>query len=210
MTGKWVVKNWDGTVAGVTGGDRLSFEDLSRNRHDTNNKSTAAAPSKPGNNSSSSNNSSSNNNQSSNESSIGNRSLPEGDDPTGPPQQRRPFARVDGIAKESPAEDAGMKVGDRVTLFGSLDADNNDRLRALAKLVPEVAGQRGTIRLVVLRRRGAGEDDGGDDDDDKSSNNKNEYGDETKWERLALSLRPRPFAGRGLLGCHIVPCAASD
>jgi len=61
-----------------------------------------------------------------------------------------------------------------------------------------------------LRPRGAGEDDGDDDDDDKSSNNKNEYGDETKWERLALSLRPRPFAGRGLLGCHIVPCAASD
>merc|ERR1712194_965544 len=55
-TGKWVVKNWDGSVSGVAGGDRLRFETLSQNREisdgtDTN-SSTPVSPAR--NNSSSS------------------------------------------------------------------------------------------------------------------------------------------------------------
>ena len=105
---------------------------------------------------------------------------------------KRPFAKVNGIANESPAEEAGMKVGDLVTMFGSLDVHNNNRLRALAKLVPEVASERGSIRLQVLRPKSV-----------ESANT--DFEDDTQWERLTLSLRPRPFSGRGLLGCHIVP-----
>ena len=33
MTGKWVVQNWDGSVAGVKDGDRIRFDDLSKNRN---------------------------------------------------------------------------------------------------------------------------------------------------------------------------------
>jgi hypothetical protein len=177
-TGKWVVKNWDGSVAGVAGGDRLRFENLSPNREipdgtDTN----TSTPISPARNSSRS-------------------SLPtaSGDESrltvSSPPC---PFAKVDGIAKESPAEEAGLQVGDLVTQFGSLHAKNHERLRALAKFVPEVAGEGGTIQLVVLRQLG------------DSERQNTDYDDETKWEKLKLSLRPRPFSGRGLLGCHILP-----
>jgi len=178
VTGKWVVMNWDGSVAGVAGGDRLRFDNLSRNRDASNstasNTGTTSSSTRTGGITTESSNSI-------------NRPSTSGDG-SGP---KRPFAKVDGIAKESPAESAGMKVGDLVTLFGTLHAHNNDRLRALAKLVPQVAAERGTIQLVVLRRL--------------SSGHNTDYDDENKWETLTLSLRPRPFSGRGLLGCHIIP-----
>ncbi len=178
VTGKWVVKNWDGSVSGVAGGERLSFENLSQNRDDTSNSDKGHKASSVEVNSS----------RAESVPTEGNR----GDDSRIPSVPRRPFAKVDGIASESPAEEAGMKVGDLVTLFGSVNADNHNRLRTLAKLVPHVAGQGGSIQLVVLRSR-----DGGIHNTD--------YEDETKWESHALSLRPRPFSGRGLLGCHIIP-----
>jgi C-terminal processing protease CtpA/Prc len=175
--------NWDGSVAGVAGGDRLRFENLSRNRDVSD--STA---SNTGTTSSSTRTSGITTESSS---SISRPSASGDGSGTSVVPPKRPFAKVDGIVKESPAESAGMKVGDLVTLFGTLHAQNNDRLRALAKLVPQVAAERGTIQLVVLRRL-------------SSSHNTN-YDDENKWETLTLSLRPRPFSGRGLLGCHIIP-----
>lgn len=178
-TGKWVVKNWDGSVSGVAGGDRLRFENLSQNREISDGTDTnSSTPVSPARNSSSSS------------------SLPtaSGDESritvSSPPC---PFAKVDGIVKESPAEEAGLQVGDLVTQFGSLHVKNHEQLRALAKFVPEVAGEGGTIQLVMLRQLG------------DSERQNTDYDDETKWEKLKLSLRPRPFSGRGLLGCHIIP-----
>ena len=180
VTGKWVVKNWDGSVSGVAGGDNLRFENLSQNRESPN--STSSTQSATTSDISASHKPAATGNS--------NSTLPES---LGHEPLRRPFAKVNGIASESPAEDAGMKVGDLVTLFGSLHFDNSDRLRALAKLVPEVAGEGGTIKLAVLRPRAA------------EGENNTDFEDETKWEKLTLSLRPRPFSGRGLLGCHIIP-----
>ena len=159
----------------MTGGDRLSFEKLSENRENNSNSNQGNKASSTGVNSAGGESVATEGNSSS-ESRI--RSVP-----------RQPFAKVDRIASESPAEEAGMKVGDLVTLFGSVNANNHNRLRALAKLVPEVAGQGGTIQLVVLRSRTDGIQN-------------MDYEDETKWETHTLSLRPRPFSGRGLLGCR--------
>ena len=189
VTGKWVVKNWDGSVSGVIGGDRLRFENLSQNRAardgTTRTSSTGSGAGSNGNGP--------------NPTAGGGGSLPRASadgrgNPDNAPHRRQPFAKVDGIAKESPAEDAGMQVGDLVTRFGPLDAENHDRLRAVAKLVPEVAGEGGTIRLLVLRLRGG-----------KERSGKTDYNDDVVWEETALFLRPKPFSGRGLLGCHIIP-----
>lgn len=186
LTGKWVVMNWDGSVAGVEGGEALNFHDLSENREIHNRTS---------------------------QSSISSSSL-ENDTSDGPSagaaattnEKRRPFAKVDAVASDSPAAHAGIKVGDLVTRFGPLHADNHDRLRALARLVPDVAEEGGTIQLAVLRRSN-GSIDRAEDGDDSSSTN---YDDDRKWGALTLPLRPMPFSGRGLLGCHIVPCDLID
>mmetsp|Transcript_2866 Transcript_2866/g.7867 ORF Transcript_2866/g.7867 Transcript_2866/m.7867 type:complete len:328 (-) Transcript_2866:1664-2647(-) len=189
VTGKWVVKNWDGSVSGVAGGDRLRFENLSQNRAAVNDTSGVASSIGSGGGSI---------RNGSKATTDGSGSLLDASsDGRGAPDDaphRQPFARVDGIAKESPAEDAGMHVGDLVTRFGPLDVKNHDRLRAVAKLVPEVAGEGGTIRLLVLRFRG-----------EQKHSGDNDYNDEATWEEIALFLRPRPFSGRGLLGCHIIP-----
>jgi len=196
LTGKWVVMNWDGSVSGVPGGDQMTFADLSQNRKmmtditDSNNSAldgnvpaiTAG-----------------NNNNSSLPTTIDETTTASGS------QSTRPFAKVDAVADESPAEDAGMKVDDLVTRFGSLHANNHDRLRAVIYLVPEVAGEGGTIEIGVLRRRSGSGSGGNDDNTNDDDIDIGDYDDETQWEKLTLSLRPRPFSGRGLLGCHIVP-----
>uniref|UniRef100_A0A7S0UFW8 Nas2 N-terminal domain-containing protein n=1 Tax=Pseudo-nitzschia delicatissima TaxID=44447 RepID=A0A7S0UFW8_9STRA len=178
VTGKWVVMNWDGSVSGVAGGDNLSFENLSQNRDNSNSTESTQATSTSVATENSSNNSLPNSSMNGSGSAVAPRRLP--------------FAKINGIASESPAEESGMKVGDLVAVFGSVNAENHNRLRALAKLVPEVAGEGRTIQLVVLRSR-----------NDEHENT--DFDDETKWENHTLSLRPRPFSGRGLLGCHIIP-----
>eukprot|EP00536_Pseudo-nitzschia_multiseries_P007165 jgi/Psemu1/195003/e_gw1.165.39.1 len=179
VTGKWVVQNWDGSVAGIPDGESLNFQNLSVNReaHYRTSQSSISSSSENG-----------SDNQLA----------------TMTDEERRPFAMVDGITSESPAEAAGMKVGDLVTRFGPLHADNHDRLRALAKLLPDVAGEKGTIQLTVLRpKNGACSVEQMEVDEDEDSNK--DYNDESKWATVTLSLRPRPFSGRGVLGCHIVP-----
>lgn len=186
VTGKWVVKNWDGSVSGVTGGDGMSFENLSQNRNNASRVSSTGTEADGRSVGNGSNATVNNDTHLSSGSSSGTSS---------DSSNRQPFAKVDWIATESPAEYAGMKVGDLVTRFGPLDAKNNDQLRAVAKLVPEVAGDFGRIQLVVLRFRG----------DDNDRNNNTDYGDDAKWEKTILFLQPRPFSGRGLLGCRIIP-----
>jgi len=197
VTGKWVVMNWDGTVSGVAGGDRLRFENLSQNRGNSSNGTdsndgTQASSTRSGDHSMGAGPMvTENNNNSSRSSNLPTTIAASGDGSGTSDAPQPPFAKVNGITTESPAEDAGMQVGDLVTRFGPLHAKNNDRLRAMSILVPDVAGEGGRIQLVVLRRR--------------SSSSSTDYEDETKWEKLTLVLRPRPFSGRGLIGCHIVP-----
>jgi 26S proteasome non-ATPase regulatory subunit 9 len=164
------VKNWDGSVAGVNGGEQISFNDLSQNRD----ISAITEPSRT---------------------SVPVASVDESTSDTST-TSRRPFAKVDGVTRPSPAADAGMKVDDLIIRFGPLHADNNDRLRAVATLVPGVAEVNGKIQISILRRR---------QQSTSSEYNNVDYNDETQWEEAVLILHPRPFSGRGVLGCHIVP-----
>ncbi|KAM0694828.1 hypothetical protein Q7P36_005184 [Cladosporium allicinum] len=87
-----------------------------------------------------------------------------------------PFARVNTVVANSPADTAGMRAGDRVTRFGYVDWTNHERLGKVAQVVQNNENQ--TILVKVLR--------------------------EGQMVRLELTPR-RDWGGRGLLGCHLVP-----
>lgn len=136
-TGKWVVMNWDGSVAGVEGGEQRSFHELEKATVDevTNAVSRLATA-----------------------------------------QPLVPFARINFVSPESPAAKACMEENDLVLNFGGIDHTNHNDLAAIGALVPGVASENGEIELQILR-------DG---------------------SKLFLKLKPQPWHGRGLLGCHIV------
>jgi len=174
------VKNWDGTVAGVPDGSSRSFDDLSTSKSANSNtaanidggsgggstpRSTLAG--EPGGASSSS---------TAGNGTSGGQQCESDDD-------LKPFAKVNSVAADSPAYDAGLHVDDLIVKFGDIVVSSNstdDPIRAVGELVPVVAGQKGSVQVVVRR---------------KST---------TTTETERLTLEPRPWSGRGLLGCHIV------
>ncbi|XP_019956578.1 26S proteasome non-ATPase regulatory subunit 9 [Paralichthys olivaceus] len=86
-----------------------------------------------------------------------------------------PFARVDAVTQGSPACGAGLRVGDEVIEFGSVNTGNFQNLRNIAAVVQHSEGK--PLRVSVIR------------DDHK----------------VQMSLTPQRWSGRGLLGCNIVP-----
>jgi 26S proteasome non-ATPase regulatory subunit 9 len=106
-----------------------------------------------------------------------------------PPAALAPFAVVNSVAEGSPAGDAGLRKGDRILRFGSVNAELPDCMQAVARLVGRYEDVRSTspqlvssahtlqvrIPLVILRA-----------DSD---------------EQMLLPLTPRTWRGRGLLGC---------
>lgn len=88
-----------------------------------------------------------------------------------------PFAAVNSVAPDSPASAAGLEPGDLILRFGTVDASNHHDLRAVGELVPAAANERRSVPLLVSRSSTI----------------------------MRLSILPRPWSGRGLVGCHIVP-----
>lgn len=91
-----------------------------------------------------------------------------------------PFVVVNLVSPGSPAEEAGIQVRDLITSFGTITADNFKDLAQVGELVKN--SQNSQVRVNVKR------------------NNKVEE----------LILVPRTWAGRGLLGCNIVPLPSSS
>jgi 26S proteasome non-ATPase regulatory subunit 9 len=50
-----------------------------------------------------------------------------------------PFAKVNSVTPSSPAEQAGLKAGDRVTRFGTANWTNHERLSKVAQVVQQNA-----------------------------------------------------------------------
>lgn len=91
-----------------------------------------------------------------------------------------PFAKVNSVEPGSPANEAGLKVGDQIRRFGTAIWSNHERLR---KVGEEVQRNLGRPILVKVVRASSGGD-----------------------QELELRLTPRQgWGGRGSLGCHIVP-----
>ncbi|XP_068594677.1 26S proteasome non-ATPase regulatory subunit 9 [Brachionichthys hirsutus] len=86
-----------------------------------------------------------------------------------------PFARVDAVTQGSPACGAGLRVGDEVVEFGSVNAENFRNLQNIASVVQHSEGK--PLRIAVIR-------DG---------------------QKAQMSLTPQRWSGRSLLGCNIVP-----
>ncbi|KAG1697472.1 hypothetical protein DVH05_016344 [Phytophthora capsici] len=86
-----------------------------------------------------------------------------------------PFAVVESVQNESPAEMAGLQPQDQVLRFGTADASNHRELAAVRDIVQRNIGS--GIRVLVRRQA----------------------------ELLALELTPQTWRGPGVLGCLLQP-----
>lgn len=111
-----------------------------------------------------------------------------------------PFAKVNTVAPNSPAERAGLKPGDEIRNFGYVNRDNNDGLKKVAECVQGNEGvsvlflpfccelqklmvNQEPVFIKVSRASGV-----------------------AQREELRLTLTPtKDWGGRGMLGCHILP-----
>ncbi|KAK0632005.1 hypothetical protein B0T14DRAFT_417832 [Immersiella caudata] len=92
----------------------------------------------------------------------------------------QPFAKVNSVVENSPAQTAGLKAGDLIRNFGYVNHGNHDNLRKVAECVQ---GNEGQNILVKVSRTSGG-----------------------STQELRLTLVPRrDWGGRGLLGCHVLP-----
>lgn len=97
-----------------------------------------------------------------------------------PPAPETPFARVNTVEPDSPANEAGLKPGDLITRFGTAIWSNHERLKKLSEVVQQNLGRPITVKIT----RNADND----------------------ARVLDLHLTPRQgWGGRGALGCHILP-----
>ncbi|XP_045134617.1 26S proteasome non-ATPase regulatory subunit 9-like [Portunus trituberculatus] len=105
---------------------------------------------------------------------------PNGTNAPPPPQNFEPFAKVDHVMPGSPANMAGLQEGDLLSKFGSVTAENFCNLTNVAAVVQHSVNS--AIQVRVQR--------GGDS--------------------ITLSLTPRQWSGRGLLGCNLLPYERLD
>ncbi|CAD6889741.1 unnamed protein product [Tilletia controversa] len=89
----------------------------------------------------------------------------------------KPFAQINSVTPDSPADQAGLRQGDVLLSFAGLSAQDPEDAPSLSALPPLVVESR---QIEIIVKRGS--------------------------EILTLQLTPRPGAGhRGLLGCHLLP-----
>ncbi|XP_011498560.1 PREDICTED: 26S proteasome non-ATPase regulatory subunit 9 [Ceratosolen solmsi marchali] len=91
-----------------------------------------------------------------------------------------PFLRVNLVSSGSPAELAGIQVEDLILEFGSISNRNFKSLKDIGTLVENSRYK----NIYVKIKRGS--------------------------NTFALTLIPRPWSGKGLLGCNVVPLEAVE
>ncbi|KAF2471074.1 26S proteasome non-ATPase regulatory subunit 9 [Lindgomyces ingoldianus] len=93
-----------------------------------------------------------------------------------------PFAKVNSVVSGSPADFAGLKVGDSITKFGWVDWTNHEKLSRVAEAVSQNEGLPITVKALRLSALGG------------------------PSESIQMQLTPRQnWGGRGMLGCHLLP-----
>ncbi|XP_008837564.1 26S proteasome non-ATPase regulatory subunit 9 [Nannospalax galili] len=85
------------------------------------------------------------------------------------------FAKVNSINPGSPASTAGLQVDDEIVEFGSVNTQNFQSLQNVGSVVQHSEGK--PLNVTVIRR----------------------------GEKYQLILVPTRWAGKGLLGCNIIP-----
>lgn len=100
-----------------------------------------------------------------------------------PTVQDKPFALVDGVAPDSPAYIAGLQRGDLIVKFGDLCTKFKSPSQTFDLLPSFVKERIGMETVVMVHRSGNGAD-----------------------TTMELKLTPNTWAGKGVLGCHLVHC----
>jgi Nas2 N_terminal domain/PDZ domain len=171
VTGKWVVRNWDGTISGAgRESEHRAFEEIpSKDSLPVAVGTEVTTDATP---------------MDSDESTIAAalptthvapNTLVHGAAEVAP--HHKPLARVESVASASPAAAAGLQPDDLILSFGPI----TDSLSDVSDLVRSAAADNALVELRVLRCGGIND------------------------TLMVLRLQPRPWNGRGLLGCHIVP-----
>ncbi|XP_032664670.1 26S proteasome non-ATPase regulatory subunit 9 [Odontomachus brunneus] len=91
-----------------------------------------------------------------------------------------PFLRVNLVSPGSPAESAGLQVGDLILEFGSIRYRNFKTLTDIKRLA-----ENSKFRAINVKIK-------------------------RKSDITVLSLTPRPWTGEGLLGCSVIPLEAVE
>ncbi|CDW73038.1 26s proteasome non-atpase regulatory subunit 9 [Stylonychia lemnae] len=91
---------------------------------------------------------------------------------------RIPFAWISDVINDSPAQQAGLKMGDAIYKFGDVDHSNHENLNAIVELVKKSLNN--PIQVKVLR--------------------KNLFGGSEEKE---IQFVPHEWGGRGYLGCAL-------
>ena len=192
VTGKWVVKSWDGSVAGVENGVTRKFEDLTHSSEGAL-ASIAVTGGSSGRVESSGVNSSGATQQHGSSSQQGSSSS------STPTEQRStptiqiialtPFAVIDQVFPNSPSQEAGIQEGDLLLRFGTVTADNHSGFtsikRAIVTELSLASANEASVSIAVRRTTAM-------------------LGGVAEMIRTEMfDLRPRPWAGQGLLGCHL-------
>jgi 26S proteasome non-ATPase regulatory subunit 9 len=98
-----------------------------------------------------------------------------------PKPEIMPFAKINGVAPDSPGSEGGLQRGDmilqyeRLSRFGEVDWKTQDPLKKIAAMLPDHEFK--TIRVRVQRDS----------------------------QVKMLMITPKPWSGKGLLGCHLTP-----
>jgi len=100
-----------------------------------------------------------------------------------------PFAVIDQVFPNSPSQEAGIQEGDLLLRFGTVTADNhsgfNSIKRAIVTELSLASANEASISIAVRRTTAM-------------------LGGVAEMIRTEMfDLRPRPWAGQGLLGCHL-------
>jgi 26S proteasome non-ATPase regulatory subunit 9 len=92
------------------------------------------------------------------------------------------FAKVTNVVSGSPADQAGLEVGDTIKNFAGVNWTNHENLSKIAQVVQK---NEGCVMNIKVSRK----------DESREGQTKDEL----------MQIVPRPgWGGRGLLGCHIV------
>mmetsp|Transcript_4655 Transcript_4655/g.13162 ORF Transcript_4655/g.13162 Transcript_4655/m.13162 type:complete len:333 (-) Transcript_4655:1018-2016(-) len=173
-TGKWAVQNWDGTVAGVEHGEDRRFDRIGRPDDVLPGEEAGGAGG-----------------AAPSALALASASASAGQQPP-----LVPFALVDGVSPDSPAAEAGLVEGDLLLRFGPVHHLNHRDLRAVLELVPTAAANQDEVAITLLRREQPSVEPGWTHPADEAAA-------ERRRRRMIVKIRPRPWSGRGLLGCHI-------
>lgn len=94
----------------------------------------------------------------------------------------RSFAHIDEILEGSPAKMAGIQDGDELIAFGTIRFETLDNLNCIPAFIGQHVNR--AVPLEIRRQSGV-------------------PGEEGREQMLKLTLIPKPWGGRGMLGCHL-------